>query len=168
MSPACTARRQVDKPWHAAALGMAARLETLLGNDPPPVHVSQAFWHACAAGQRRAASICSRRALISTGSPTTRMAQHLTLPAARAPGRRTSLPGCASWAPDPPAPARHPWTPPRQGSRLRKRPASCRLACATAETPPEQQPPHPARPAATRTFTSMRPDAWSSSRQPWA
>ena len=46
---------RVDKPWHAAALGMLARLETLLGNDPPPVDVSQAFWHACAGGQRRAA-----------------------------------------------------------------------------------------------------------------
>lgn len=46
---------RVDKPWHAAALGMLDRLAALLGNDPPAQDVSQAFWHACAAGQRRAA-----------------------------------------------------------------------------------------------------------------
>ena len=46
---------RVDKAWHAAALGMLARLEALLGGDPPAEDVSQAFWHACAAGQRRAA-----------------------------------------------------------------------------------------------------------------
>ena len=45
----------VDKTWHAAALGMLGRLETLLGNDPPAQDVSQAFWHACTGGQRRAA-----------------------------------------------------------------------------------------------------------------
>ncbi len=46
---------RVDKAWHAAALGMLRRLETLLGSNPPAEDVSQAFWHACAAGQRRAA-----------------------------------------------------------------------------------------------------------------
>jgi uncharacterized protein len=46
---------RVDKAWHAAALGMLGRLETLLGSDPPAEQVSQAFWHACAGGQRRAA-----------------------------------------------------------------------------------------------------------------
>ena len=46
---------RVDKAWHAAALGMLDRLESLLGSDPPPENVSQAFWHACAGGQRRAA-----------------------------------------------------------------------------------------------------------------
>ena len=46
---------RVDKAWHAAALGMLARLETVLGSDPPAGQVSQAFWHACAGGQRRAA-----------------------------------------------------------------------------------------------------------------
>jgi uncharacterized protein len=45
----------VDKAWHAAALGMLSRLEALLGSDPPAEEVSQAFWHACAGGQRRAA-----------------------------------------------------------------------------------------------------------------
>jgi uncharacterized protein len=46
---------RVDKAWHAAALGMLGRLETILGSGPPAQDVSQAFWHACAAGQRRAA-----------------------------------------------------------------------------------------------------------------
>jgi ankyrin repeat protein len=46
---------RVDKAWHAAALGMLGRLEAILGNDPSAEVVSQAFWHACTAGQRRAA-----------------------------------------------------------------------------------------------------------------
>ncbi len=46
---------RVDKAWHAAALGMLGRLEAILGSDPPAADVSQAFWHACAGGQRRAA-----------------------------------------------------------------------------------------------------------------
>jgi len=46
---------RVDKAWHAAALGMLGRLEATLGSDPPAEVVSQAFWHACASGQRRAA-----------------------------------------------------------------------------------------------------------------
>lgn len=48
----------VDALWHAAALGMLDRLRHLLagcrvGDD----RVSQAFWHACAAGERRAAEL---------------------------------------------------------------------------------------------------------------
>ncbi|HXJ27197.1 MAG TPA: ankyrin repeat domain-containing protein [Streptosporangiaceae bacterium] len=46
---------RVDKAWHAAALGMLGRLEAIMGSDPPAQDVSQAFWHACAGGQRRAA-----------------------------------------------------------------------------------------------------------------
>jgi uncharacterized protein len=45
----------VDKLWHAAALGDLDRLETLLQTRPTTDEVSQAFWHACAASQRRAA-----------------------------------------------------------------------------------------------------------------
>jgi uncharacterized protein len=45
----------VDKAWHAAALGMLGRLEAVLGDNPSAEDVSQAFWHACAGGQRRAA-----------------------------------------------------------------------------------------------------------------
>jgi len=46
---------RVDKAWHAAALGLLGRLDAILGRDPSAAVVSQAFWHACAAGQRRAA-----------------------------------------------------------------------------------------------------------------
>jgi ankyrin repeat protein len=47
---------RVDRLWHAGALGMLGLLEELLGTASPTAEqVSQAFWHACAAGQRRAA-----------------------------------------------------------------------------------------------------------------
>lgn len=41
--------------WHAAALGDLARVEELMAGQPDPDEVSNAFWHACAAAQRRAA-----------------------------------------------------------------------------------------------------------------
>ena len=34
---------------------MLGRLEAILGSSPQSADVSQAFWHACAGGQRRAA-----------------------------------------------------------------------------------------------------------------
>ncbi|MCX4919976.1 ankyrin repeat domain-containing protein [Streptomyces sp. NBC_00687] len=47
---------RIDKLWHAAALGMLDRLQELLDTAHPTSNeVSQAFWHACCAGQRRAA-----------------------------------------------------------------------------------------------------------------
>jgi uncharacterized protein len=47
---------RVEKLWHAAALGMLARTEQLLAERRHAEdEVSQAFWHACAGGQRRAA-----------------------------------------------------------------------------------------------------------------
>jgi hypothetical protein len=47
---------RVEKLWHAAALGMLERMEHLLAERPHPAEaVSQAFWHACDGGQRRAA-----------------------------------------------------------------------------------------------------------------
>jgi ankyrin repeat protein len=54
---------KVDKLWHAAALGMLDRLEELLAGPSgiEPEAVSQAFWHACAAGQRRAAELLLNR-----------------------------------------------------------------------------------------------------------
>jgi ankyrin repeat protein len=54
---------KVDKLWHAAALGMLDRLEELLGGQPniKPETVSQAFWHACGAGQRRTAELLLNR-----------------------------------------------------------------------------------------------------------
>jgi uncharacterized protein len=46
---------RVDKVWHAGALGMLARLDELLVPGTDPEQISQGFWHACGAGQRRAA-----------------------------------------------------------------------------------------------------------------
>jgi ankyrin repeat protein len=46
---------KVETLWQAAALGMMARLEELIGLGQPAEAVSQAFWHACGGGQRRAA-----------------------------------------------------------------------------------------------------------------
>ena len=46
----------VDKLWHAAALGMLERLAELRSaNEVTDDELSQAFWHACNGGQRRAA-----------------------------------------------------------------------------------------------------------------
>ncbi|MGD0686185.1 MAG: ankyrin repeat domain-containing protein [Streptosporangiaceae bacterium] len=46
----------VGKLWHAAALGMLERLDELLQQPGTSQdQISQAFWHACAGGQRRAA-----------------------------------------------------------------------------------------------------------------
>jgi hypothetical protein len=45
----------IDKLWHAAALGRLERLEELRAQSQDAEQISQAFWHACAASQRRAA-----------------------------------------------------------------------------------------------------------------
>ncbi|MHB1877551.1 MAG: ankyrin repeat domain-containing protein [Streptosporangiaceae bacterium] len=45
---------------HAAALGIPGLLEELLAAGPSPDQVSEAFWHACHAGQRRAAERLAR------------------------------------------------------------------------------------------------------------
>jgi hypothetical protein len=46
---------KVDKLWHAAALGLLTRLAELTEEQPQSEEISKAFWHACGAGQRRAA-----------------------------------------------------------------------------------------------------------------
>ena len=48
---------RVDKLWHAAALGIMARVEELLASTPPPSpdDITEAFWQACHGGQRRTA-----------------------------------------------------------------------------------------------------------------
>lgn len=46
---------RVDRPWVAAALGLLDRLAELLGDQPTSEQLSQALWHACSGGQRRAA-----------------------------------------------------------------------------------------------------------------
>jgi len=48
---------RVESLWHAAALGMTARVAELLDSDPPPSpdEIDHAFWQACHGGQRRTA-----------------------------------------------------------------------------------------------------------------
>jgi len=48
---------QVNRLWHAAALGMMSRVEEFFNASPPPTQndVSEAFYQACAGGQRRMA-----------------------------------------------------------------------------------------------------------------
>jgi uncharacterized protein len=53
---------RVDKLWHAAALGMLTRTGELLAQEHVGAgEISQAFWHACAAGQRRTAEYLQAR-----------------------------------------------------------------------------------------------------------
>jgi hypothetical protein len=46
---------RVEKVWHAGALGTLNRLDDLLAPEIDPEEISKGFWHACGAGQRRAA-----------------------------------------------------------------------------------------------------------------
>ena len=77
---------RVDKAWQAAALGMLSRLDTILGSDPPADNVSQAFWHACTAGQRRAAEYLLSRGADLNWEPD--YAHGTPLDAATGPGTR--------------------------------------------------------------------------------
>lgn len=49
---------QVEKLWHAAALGLLSRVQDLVTGTPAPspAQVSEAFWQACHGGQRRTAA----------------------------------------------------------------------------------------------------------------
>ncbi len=44
----------VAKPWVAASLGLLDQVALLLGDKPSSAQVSEALWHACSGGQRRA------------------------------------------------------------------------------------------------------------------
>lgn len=77
---------RVDKAWHAAALGLLDRLAAILGVDPAAEDVSQAFWHACAAGQRRAAEYLLSRGADLNWEPD--YAQGTPLDASRGVGTR--------------------------------------------------------------------------------
>jgi uncharacterized protein len=46
---------RIEKVWHAAALGTLDILESLLVSGIDREEISKGFWHACGAGQRRAA-----------------------------------------------------------------------------------------------------------------
>ncbi|AMM31612.1 hypothetical protein SA2016_0926 [Sinomonas atrocyanea] len=54
---------RVEKLWHASALGLLDRIEDLLGDpaNSTEAAIDQAFWHACAAGYRRAAALLYER-----------------------------------------------------------------------------------------------------------
>jgi len=62
---------RVDKLWHAAGLGMTTRVEELLAATPPPSQpdVTDAFYQACAGGQRRTAEYLLARAADLNGTP---------------------------------------------------------------------------------------------------
>ncbi len=78
---------KVDRLWHAAALGMLERIEQLLEERPDAAgDVSQAFWHACAGGQRRAAEYLLARGADLNWVPD--YAEGTPLDAASSPGTR--------------------------------------------------------------------------------
>jgi ankyrin repeat protein len=84
----------VDKLWHAGALGMLDRIEQLFEQRPEAAgEVSQAFWHACAGGQRRAAEYLLARGADLNWEPD--YAKGTPLDAASSPGTRQS--NVVSW-----------------------------------------------------------------------
>jgi hypothetical protein len=87
----------VDKLWHAGALGLLDRLEQLLEQRPDAAEeVSQAFWHACAGGQRRAAEYLLAHGADLNWEPD--YATGTALDAASLPGTRQS--NVVSWLQD--------------------------------------------------------------------
>ncbi len=84
----------VDRLWVAAALGLTARLDELL-RARPPTHdeLSQAFWHACSGGQRRAAETLLARGADLNWQPD--YARGTPLDAAR--GRGTGRENVITW-----------------------------------------------------------------------
>jgi len=83
---------RVDKLWHAAALGMLARLEQLL-SGATQAQIDDAFWQACHGGQLRAATL-----LLARGASLDHVPWHskdTPLAAARNPGTRRDL--LAAW-----------------------------------------------------------------------
>jgi uncharacterized protein len=60
---------RVDKLWHAAALGLLARVEELLAAGPGPDDINEAFWQACHGGQRRTAEYLLQRGADITAIP---------------------------------------------------------------------------------------------------
>jgi uncharacterized protein len=79
---------KVDKLWHASALGLLDRLNTLLVEDVElsSETISQAFWHACDGGQRRAAELLLEKGADLAWTPD--YAEGTALDAARRQGTR--------------------------------------------------------------------------------
>jgi ankyrin repeat protein len=86
---------RVDTLWHAAGLGMTSRVEELLSGPPAPKpeQLSQAFWHACAGGQRRTAEYLLARGADLNWTP--RYAKGTPLDAAN--GRGTQREALITW-----------------------------------------------------------------------
>jgi hypothetical protein len=85
----------VDCLWEAAALGLHDRLEELLadGSIAAPEKISQAFWHACSGGQRRAAE-----RLLGLGADLNWVPEYATgTPLDAAMGRGTQRENVISW-----------------------------------------------------------------------
>lgn len=82
----------VDKLWHAAALGMTARVEELLASTPAPSKqdLTDAFYQACAGGQRRVAELLLARGAELNGNPSWDD-RTTPLDAATAPGTQRDL-----------------------------------------------------------------------------
>jgi uncharacterized protein len=87
---------RVDKLWHAAALGMTARVEKLLASTPPPSKqdLTDAFYQACAGGQRRVAELLLTRGAELNGSPSW---EDKTTPLDAASGQGTGRDLLVSW-----------------------------------------------------------------------
>jgi hypothetical protein len=84
---------RVDKLWHAAALGLMARVEELVACDPGPEEISAAFWQACHGGQRRTAEYLLRHGAVITTIPA--YAKQTAVEVAVAPDTRRDL--LATW-----------------------------------------------------------------------
>jgi len=89
---------RVDRLWHAAALGLVARLEELLAAEPAPTaeEISHAFFQACHGGQRRTAEI-----LLARGADVNFVPDYTKLtPLGAATGLETRRDTLASWLRD--------------------------------------------------------------------
>ena len=62
---------RVNQLWHAAALGMMARLHELMATTPSPSEeeITHAFWQACHGGQRRVAEYLLNKGADINGTP---------------------------------------------------------------------------------------------------
>jgi ankyrin repeat protein len=61
---------RVDRLWHAAALGMIARVQELVADEPPAQQqLNDAFWQACHGGQRRMAEYLLELGADLNGAP---------------------------------------------------------------------------------------------------
>src|SRR5262249_50838039 len=83
----------VDQLWISASSGLLERLSQLLGDSSSLQQMSQALWHACSGGQRRAAEYLLSRG--ADGNSVPDYAKDTPLDAATGEGtQRENLTGC--------------------------------------------------------------------------